>query len=149
MTAGRSLNDDIRAAEEAMARLMEDTDFSGVVGGWIAECKAEIKPHLETKTTPIDPRQSIYVRIHQIKGSAANYGHPLLGRLAASMTRLLRPDVPESQPPVVLVEAHLEAMTAALSLPVGSPGLLQIEQITDALEAKVQNHLAEEARKSR
>lgn len=63
---------------------------------------------------------------HDLKGLAATYGHPLAGRAAASLCRLVEP--PRESPPPELVAAHVEALRTLVDLrtededhPLGAP----------------------------
>jgi chemotaxis protein histidine kinase CheA len=58
--------------------------------------------------------ESLYLRAHDLKGLGATYGFPLITRIAGSLCRLLDEKEKRSSAPMPLVDAHIDAIKAAV-----------------------------------
>jgi hypothetical protein len=56
----------------------------------------------------------LYTRAHDLKGLGTTYGFPLVSRLGASMCRLLEEPSTRTSVPVFLLDAHIQAIKAAV-----------------------------------
>jgi hypothetical protein len=58
--------------------------------------------------------ESLYLRSHDLKGLGATYGFPIITRLAASLCRLIDDKEKRVTSPMGLVDAHIDAIKAAV-----------------------------------
>lgn len=58
--------------------------------------------------------ESLYFRAHDLKGLGATYEYPIVTRLAASLCRLLDDADDRLSAPMPLVDAHIDAIKAAV-----------------------------------
>jgi hypothetical protein len=96
----------MKRAEAAMETL------KGEFAGMAADGVNALAAAREAYAAKADPasRAALLRAALDIKGQATTFGFPLMGRVAASLTRLLG-ETPESvMPPMKLVEAHVAAM---------------------------------------
>ncbi len=56
----------------------------------------------------------LYVHVHDLKGLGSTYGFPLIGRIAASLCNLMGRPEAHTAAPLVLVDAHIDAIRAAV-----------------------------------
>lgn len=57
---------------------------------------------------------ALYTRAHDLKGLGTTYGFPLVSRLGASICRLLDDKAARISAPVFLIDAHINAIKAAV-----------------------------------
>jgi hypothetical protein len=58
--------------------------------------------------------ESLYLRSHDLKGLGATYGFPIITRIAASLCRLIDDKEKRVSAPMGLVDAHIDAIKAAV-----------------------------------
>ena len=58
--------------------------------------------------------ESLYLRAHDLKGLGTTYGFPLITRIAASLCVLTDDEAKRIQVPMALVDAHIDAIRAAV-----------------------------------
>ena len=58
--------------------------------------------------------ESLYLRAHDLKGLGATYGFPLITRIAGLLCRLIDDKSKRLQAPMGLVDAHIDAIKAAV-----------------------------------
>ncbi|RAK50733.1 Hpt domain-containing protein [Phenylobacterium deserti] len=58
--------------------------------------------------------EALYLRSHDLKGLGTTYGFPLITRLAASLCRLIDDGDKRLEAPIHLVDAHIDAIKAAV-----------------------------------
>jgi hypothetical protein len=58
--------------------------------------------------------ESLYLRAHDLKGLGTTYGFPLITRLAGSLCRLIDEKEKRTSAPMPLVDAHIDAIKAAV-----------------------------------
>lgn len=61
-----------------------------------------------------DNMESLYLRTHDLKGLGTTYGFPLITRIAASLCRLIDDKDKRTAAPMGLVDAHIDAIKAAV-----------------------------------
>lgn len=62
----------------------------------------------------VETGQNLYLRAHDLKGLGTTYGYPLVTRIAASLCRILHDAETRLQAPLYLVDAHIDAIGAAV-----------------------------------
>ena len=98
--------DAIARAESAVQAL------SGEFRGWTAQDveRLALAHRSHVKDPAAQTRAALLRAAHDLKGQAASFGFPLLGRVAWSLSRLLG-EMPENQDlPAGLVDAHVDAV---------------------------------------
>ncbi|WP_414696149.1 Hpt domain-containing protein [Phenylobacterium sp.] len=58
--------------------------------------------------------ESLYLRAHDLKGLGATYGFPIITRIAGSLCRLTDDKAKRTAAPMPLVDAHINAIKAAV-----------------------------------
>ncbi len=93
----------IKRAESAMEGLKGE--FGGMAGDAVAALTASSRAYAAAPSA--EGRSALLRAAHDIKGLAATFDFPLMGRVAASLSRLLH-EAPETAAlPMKLVEAHV------------------------------------------
>ena len=59
--------------------------------------------------------ENLYLRAHDLKGLGATYEYPIVSRLAASLCKLIDDPRTRCQAPVFLIDAHIDAIKAAVA----------------------------------
>ena len=107
---------------------------------WIAEELARlVEAWAAYEAAPDAPasRNELHRRAHDLKGLAATYGYPLVGRMCGSLSKLTGDDHAAMTIPTPLLRAHVDAVKAAVSgqvkgadHPVGLAIAAELEQRT-------------------
>jgi hypothetical protein len=112
--AGRLGAIDPAAIAKAEAALKS---LSGNFAQWLADeitkldaARAQVRAEGATTET----MESLYLRCHDLKGLGATYGFPIITRLAASLCRLIDDKDKRTGAPMGLVDAHIDAIKAAV-----------------------------------
>jgi hypothetical protein len=58
--------------------------------------------------------ESLYLRAHDLKGLGATYGFPLVTRVAGLLCRLIDDKAKRLSAPMHLIDAHIDAIKAAV-----------------------------------
>lgn len=127
----------IARAEAALKSL------SGNFGEWLAEevAKLEAARQLVRRDGPTaEAMEALYLRAHDLKGLGATYEYPIVTRIAASLCRLLDDSARRCDAPIFLIDAHIDAIKAAVregvqtdQHPAGRALLGELEQRVRAL----------------
>ena len=79
--------------------------------------------------------EQLYLRAHDLKGLGATYEFPLITRIAASLCRLIDDKEKRVGAPIMLIDAHIDAIKAAVrdniktdEHPVGRALILELER---------------------
>ena len=101
----------IAKAEAALKSL------SGNFAQWLADeitkldgARQEVKAHGVSAET----MEALYLRSHDLKGLGATYGFPIITRIAGSLCRLIDDKDKRVGAPMPLVDAHIDAIKAAV-----------------------------------
>ena len=84
----------------------------------------------------------LFARAHDLKGLGGTYGFPLVGRIAASLCRLLGDGDGRLKAPLALVDAHIKAIKAAVRDDIRSADTLIGAALAGELERHTAEHLA-------
>ena len=133
--------DAIAKAEEALASL--SGNFTQWLGEEIAKLEATRKVIREVGMTA-DNMENLYVSAHDLKGLGTTYEFPIITRLSGSLCRLI--DVPERRlkAPLLLVDAHIDAIKAAVRDNIREDSHPMGKALAEELEANVTLFLAGE-----
>lgn len=112
--AGRLGAIDPAAIAKAEAALKS---LSGNFAQWLADeiskldgARQEVKTHGAT----VETMEALYLRSHDLKGLGATYGFPIITRIAGSLCRLIDDKEKRVGAPMPLVDAHIDAIKAAV-----------------------------------
>ena len=81
--------------------------------------------------------EGLYLRSHDLKGLGATYGFPLITRIAASLCVLTDDPEKRTQAPMALVDAHIDAIRAAVAQDIKTEDHPVGRALAEALEAQV------------
>ena len=129
----------IAKAEAAMQAL------SANFGQWLNDevaklegARANIKANGLTKETA----EALYFRAHDLKGLGTTYEFPLVTKLAASLCKLIDDPAARHTAPVMLIDAHIDAIKAMVRDGIRDPEHPVGRVLAAELESKVRQHLA-------
>jgi hypothetical protein len=139
--AGRIGGIDAAAIAKAEAALKS---LAGNFSQWLQDeiNKLEAARH-EIRVQGVSPAtmENLYLRAHDLKGLGTTYGYQLITRIAASLCRLIDEKDKRMSAPMGLIDAHIDAIKAAVrddirvdTHPVGA-------MLTQELERKVREVL--------
>jgi hypothetical protein len=129
----------IAKAEAAMQAL--SSNFGQWLNDEVAKLEAArsaIKTHGLTKETA----EGIYFRAHDLKGLGSTYEFPLVSKLAGSLCRLIDDPAKRHLAPVVLIDAHIDAIKAMVRDGIRDPEHPVARILATELEGRVKQHLA-------
>jgi hypothetical protein len=130
--------DAVARAEAALKSL------SGQFAQWLQDeldkldaARAEVRTKgLNTETT-----ETLYMRAHDLKGLGATYEFPLVTRLAASLCKLIDSPEGRAQAPMMLVDAHIDAIKAAVRDDIKTDEHPVGKALAEELESRTREHL--------
>lgn len=79
----------------------------------------------------------LYLRAHDLKGLGATYEYPLITRIGASLCRLIDDKDKRMQAPMALIDAHIDAIKAAVRDEIKTDEHPVGKALIQALEARV------------
>jgi len=128
----------IARAEQALASM------SAQFGQWLQDeivklekAQADIRAGGYTEANA----EALYFRAHDLKGLGSTYQFPLVTRLAGSLCRLMDDPVKRMNAPMVVVEAHIDAIRAVVRDGIQTDDHPVGRTLAETLEARVQDHL--------
>lgn len=124
----------VRRAEAALEQL------SGEFRGWLAEevAKLEAAWAAARKQGLVgDAGEALFTVAHDLRGLGTTYEFPIISRMAASLSRLIEDDEKRAEMPVALVDAHVNAIVAALRQNIRLDDAGVGKQLADELESRV------------
>ncbi|MBO9500874.1 Hpt domain-containing protein [Brevundimonas sp. A19_0] len=127
----------IAKAEEALQAM--SAQFSQWLQDEIVKLEAAQTAIREQGYTP-ETAEGLYFRAHDLKGLGTTYQYPLVTRLAGSLCKLM--DAPEKRmsAPVVLIDAHIDAIRAAVRDKIQTDDHPVGQMLAETLEARVAEH---------
>ena len=129
----------IAKAEAALKSL------SGNFAQWLQDEITKLEAARETvRTDGATPQtlESLYMRAHDLKGLGTTYGYPLITRIGASLCKLTDDADKRSRAPMSLIDAHIEAIRAAVRDDIKTDEHPVGRQLVEELEKRVQDALA-------
>jgi hypothetical protein len=101
----------IAKAEAALKSL------SGNFAQWLNDeiAKLErVRAAVRSEGPSLENMESLYLRAHDLKGLGATYGFPLITRIAGLLCRLIDDKSKRLEAPMGLIDAHIDAIKAAV-----------------------------------
>jgi hypothetical protein len=111
---GRLGSIDAAAIAKAEAALKS---LSGNFGAWLQDeiTKLEAaRQQVKVAGVSAETMENLYLRAHDLKGLGTTYGYQLITRIAASLCRLIDDKDKRPSAPMGLVDAHIDAIKAAV-----------------------------------
>ncbi|MCV0413506.1 MAG: Hpt domain-containing protein [Brevundimonas sp.] len=129
--------DAIAKAEEALKAM--SAQFSQWLNDEVAkldQAQADIRDQGYTPQTA----EALYFRAHDLKGLGTTYEYPLVTRIAGSLCRLLDDADTRMNAPVVVLDAHIDAIRAVVRDQIKTDDHPTGRVLAETLEAKVAEH---------
>lgn len=101
----------IAKAEAALKSL------SGNFSQWLQDEVVKLegaRQRVRDEGVSVETMEFLYLRAHDLKGLGATYGFPLITRIAALLCRLIDDKAKRLSAPVALIDAHIDAIKAAV-----------------------------------
>jgi hypothetical protein len=101
----------VSRAEAALSRL------SNNFGPWLAEEVTRLagaRANIRSSGYNAETAAALNIRVHEIKSLAATYGFPLVTQIAESLCRLVENEDTRLDAPIYLLDAHIDAIKAAV-----------------------------------
>ena len=127
----------IAKAEEALQAM--SAQFSQWLQDEIAKLEAAQTAIRDQGYTP-ETAEALYFRAHDLKGLGTTYQYPLVTRLAGSLCKLLDASEKRMAAPVVLIDAHIDAIRAAVRDKIQTDDHPVGQMLAETLEARVAEH---------
>jgi hypothetical protein len=122
----------IAKAEAALKSL------SGNFAEWLADEVSKLeaaRQRVRAEGLTADAAENLYLRAHDLKGLGATYEYPIVTRIAGSLCKLIDDPDKRAHAPMSLVDAHIDAIKAAVkghiqtdTHPVGSVLVTELER---------------------
>ena len=124
----------IAKAEAALKSL--SGNFAEWLNDEVAKLEAARQRVRNEGLTP-DASESLYLRAHDLKGLGATYEYPLVTRIAGSLCKLIDDPDKRASAPMLLVDAHIDAIRAAVRDDIKTDEHPVGRALADELEARV------------
>lgn len=122
----------IAKAEAALKSL--SGNFSQWLQDEITKLEAA-RQQVKANGVTVETMESLYLRAHDLKGLGTTYGYQLITRIAGSLCRLIDEKDKRMSTPMALVDAHIDAIKAAVregmktdDHPIGSALAVELER---------------------
>lgn len=134
-----SLDTDAIARAEAALK-----SLSGQFSEWLQDEINKLEAaRAEVHAQGMTPQTSevLYMRAHDLKGLGTTYEFPIVSRIAASLCKLIDDPATRSKAPLSLVDAHIDAIKAAVRENIKDADHPVGQVLVTELERKVREHL--------
>jgi chemotaxis protein histidine kinase CheA len=133
----------VKRAEEAMTALQ--SEFADWIADDVQVLTAARAGYAKTQDVP--SRYGLLRAAHDMKGQAATFDYPLIGRVAGSLSRLID-ELPQGTPiPLQLVDAHVDAIMVIHKNKLQHTEDKTAQALCAALDARVNELLAPRRKK--
>lgn len=86
--------------------------------------------------------EALYLRAHDLKGLGSTYEFPLVSRMAGSLCKLIDDPATRCSAPLFLIDAHIDAIKAAVSAGIKTDEHPTGKAMVDELERRVTEFLS-------
>lgn len=131
---------DSKAIERAEAALQS---MSGQFGEWLDKelvALEQARQNAHAQGLASSAGEALYTRAHDLKGLGSTYEYPIVSRMGGSLARLLETAELRNIVPMPLVDAHVDAIRAAVrdevkdeTHPVGKALVAELESHVEAI----------------
>jgi hypothetical protein len=136
---------DLDAVARAEAALKS---LSGNFGQWLQDEIAKLeaaRAAIRDEGMTQAGADRLYVHAHDLKGLGGTYEFPLITRLAGSLCKLIDEPKTRTAAPMFLVDAHIDAIRAAVRDDIRDAAHPVGKLLAEELERRVKAHLPDEA----
>jgi len=129
----------IAKAEAALKSL------SGNFAEWLADEVAKLeaaRQRIRAEGLTPESSENLYLRAHDLKGLGATYEYPIVTRIAGSLCKLIDDPAKRSGAPMFLVDAHIDAIKAAVKGGIQTDAHPTGQALVTELERQVKEHSA-------
>jgi hypothetical protein len=129
----------IAKAEAALKSL------SGNFAEWLNEELAKLdgaRARIHTDGLTTETAELLYLRAHDLKGLGATYEFPIVTRLAGSLCKLIDDEDKRLSAPMFLVDAHIDAIKAAVRSDIRDDSHPVGRKLAEELEERVKAYAA-------
>ncbi|MBX9575403.1 MAG: Hpt domain-containing protein [Caulobacteraceae bacterium] len=129
----------IAKAEEALAAM------AGQFSQWLQDELDKLeaaRAAIKAQGLTADTAEQLYFRAHDLKGLGGTYQYPLVTRIAGSLCKLLDDANKRLSAPMVLVDAHIDAIKAVVRDRIQTDEHPVGKALVEALEVRTAEHLA-------
>ena len=130
----------VAKAEEALKQL--SSNFGQWLNDEITKLEAA-RAEIKAKGLSAETGEGLYFRAHDLKGLGATYDFPLVTKLAASLCKLIDEPQKRTSAPMLLIDAHIDAIKAVVRDGIRDPAHPVGRALTAELERQVQQHIGE------
>jgi hypothetical protein len=133
------LSEDVLARAEAALK-----SLSGQFGQWLQDEIDKLdaaRAAIQAQGLTSETAEALYLRSHDLKGLGSTYEYPLITRICASLCKLLDDVDKRAQAPLFLIDAHLQAVKAAVRDDVRDVTHPVGKALAEELEGRVADHL--------
>ncbi len=141
MKVGGRFSLDADAVARAEAALKS---LSGQFAQWMQDelDKLDVsRADVRAKGMTSETAEGLYMRAHDLKGLGATYEFPLVTRIAASMCKLIDNPATRAKAPLPLVDAHIDAIKAAVRDGIRTDDHPVGKALVEELEARTREYL--------
>lgn len=134
-----SLDADAVARAEAALK-----SLSGQFAQWMQDELDKLdaaRSEIGAKGMTAETSEALYMRAHDLKGLGATYEFPLVTRIAASLCKLIDNPATRAAAPLPLVDAHINAIKAAVRDNIKTDEHPVGKVLAEELEARTREHL--------
>ena len=129
----------IAKAEAALKSL------SGNFGEWLNDELVKLeaaRQRIRAEGLTVETAEGLYLRAHDLKGLGATYEYPLVTRIAGSLCKLIDDPSSRCNAPMFLVDAHIDAIRAAVRNEIQTDEHPMGKAIVEGLEGRVKDFMA-------
>jgi hypothetical protein len=128
----------IAKAEEALAAM------AGQFSQWLQDELDKLeaaRSAIKAQGMTAETAEQLYFRAHDLKGLGGTYQYPLVTRISGSLCKLLDDAGTRLSAPMVLVDAHIDAIKAVVRDRIQTDEHPVGKALVEALEARTAEHL--------
>jgi hypothetical protein len=117
--------------------------LSGNFAQWLNDELTKLEAARQTVRTAgvtTESMESLYLRAHDLKGLGTTYGFPLVTRIAGLLCRLIDDKDKRLSAPMSLVDAHIDAIKAAVRDDIKDEGHPVGKALVQELESRVKEY---------
>ena len=114
--------------------------LSGNFAQWLSDEVVKLeaaRQAVKTDGMTVETMETLYFRAHDLKGLGTTYEYPLITRIGASLCRLIDDKDKRMQAPISLIDAHIDAIKAAVRDEIKTDEHPVGKALIQALEARV------------
>ncbi|ATQ43501.1 Hpt domain-containing protein [Caulobacter mirabilis] len=101
------------------------------------------RARVRTEGLNIETAESLYLRAHDLKGLGATYEFPIVTRIAGSLCKLIDDPDTRLDAPMFLVDAHIDAIKAAVRGDIRTDDHPVGKALIEELEGRVATYVAD------